>query len=487
MSGKRPFALPGWALVTLYPGLVTLPLALAAVSDVPPGNRWGEAAAGAGIAGAVMLLLQLVSSGRFRLLSERIGIDTTMGFHRWVAPLALVLVLVHVLALAGPLNPAEPMHSLQRLGRMLAAPALRDGVIALVLALAMIPLAAWRERLPLPYEAFRALHLALALAVVGFTLKHILDRGTYAFETPSRVFWLALGAGVLVPVALVYLRHVVDLYRHDWRVTSVRPRAARLWEVILESATSRALPFRAGQFGWLAAVQKRWPIWFDHPFSIASAPDNGQRLRLLVTEAGDFTRRIGDLPVGRRVGFDGPHGNFTADHLDGAQALVMIAGGVGVAPMLGILEDLAKQGETRPIRLIHAARNAGAMLDANLLDPPLQALGARAILLSDEPGDAGTLHGHQPLRRGPVGPAHLREALHGLDPSRTGVLICGPGGLTTAAADGMHDLGVPLELIHYERFDYDEKQGARKDHQTLRRFRLLGVLVLAAVLAFTLR
>ncbi|MCC5986475.1 MAG: ferric reductase-like transmembrane domain-containing protein [Pararhodobacter sp.] len=481
MSTNRPFALPGWALALFYGALVALPLVLAAISDVPPGNAWQEAAAGAGIAGAVMMLLQLVSSGRFRILSERIGIDTTMGFHRWAAPLALALAALHVLALAGPIDLSDPMRSLTRLWRMLNAPGLRDGVIALGLALAMVPLAIWRERLPLPYEAFRALHAAMALGVVGFTLKHILERGSYAFETPSRVFWIALGAGVVLPMLAVYLRHLVDLYRYGWRVAELRPRATRLWELVLESGSGQALRFRAGQFGWLAAVQKRWPIWFDHPFSIASSPRDGRRLRLLIAEAGDFTGKIGTLPIGRRVGFDGPHGNFTADHLQGAEALVMVAGGVGIAPMLGILEDLAERGEKRPVRLIYAARNAEALLDPALLDPPLKALGARAIMLADNPA------GREDLRHGPVSEAHLSEALEGLDPARCGALICGPGGMTTAAADGLHALGVPLDLIHYERFDYDEKAGAQKDRQILRRFRLIGAAVLVLAVVFTLR
>lgn len=481
MNTNRPFALPGWALVLGYTALVVLPLALAALSDVPPGNAWAEAAAGAGIAGAVMMLLQLVSSGRFRLLSERIGIDTTMGFHRWAAPLALALAVVHVLALAGPFDPSDPMRSLNRLWRMLAAPGLRDGVIALGLALAMVPLAIWRERLPLPYEAFRALHAAMALGVVGFTLRHILERGSYAFETPSRVFWLALGLGVVLPMITVYARHLIDLYRYGWRVAEIRQRASRLWEVVLESGTGRSLRFRAGQFGWLAALQRRWPVWFDHPFSIASSPRDGKRLRLLIAEAGDFTGQIGALPIGRRVGFDGPHGNFTTDHLQGAEALVMVAGGVGIAPMLGILDDLAERSEKRPVRLIYAARDGAALLDPALLEPPLKALGARAILLADDPA------GREDLRQGPVRTEHLREALDGLDPARCGVLICGPGGLTTAAADGLHGLGVPLDLIHYERFDYDEKAGAIKDRQTLRRFRLIGGAVLVLTALFTLR
>lgn len=481
MSTRRPFALPGWALALGYAAVVALPLLLAAISDVPPGNRWQEAAAGAGIAAAVMMLLQLVSSGRFRVLSERIGIDTTMGFHRWAAPLALVLALVHVLALAGPFDLDDPMRSANRLWRMLVAPGLRDGVIALGLALAMVPLAIWRERLPLPYEAFRALHAAMALGVAGFTLKHIIERGSYAFEMPSRVFWIALGVGVVLPMLTVYARHLIDLYRYGWRVAVIRKRATRLWEVVLESGTGRRLRFRAGQFGWLAALQERWPVWFDHPFSIASSPREGRRLRLLIAEAGDFTGQIGTLPIGRLVGFDGPHGNFTADHLQGADALVMVAGGVGIAPMLGILEDLAERGEKRPVRLVHAARDAAAHLDPALLEPPLKALGARAILLAGDPS------GRDDLRQGPLRAEHLREALEGLDPTRCGVLICGPGGLTTAAADGLYGLGVPLDLIHYERFDYDEKAGAVKDRQILRRYRLIGGTVLVLAALFTLR
>ena len=481
MSTNRHFALPGWALALGYAALVALPLALAALSDVPPGNRWQEAAAGAGIAGAVMFLLQLVSSGRFRLFSERIGIDTTMGFHRWAAPLALALAVAHVLALAGPFDPSDPMRSVNRLWTMLTAAGLRDGVIALALALAMVPLAIWRERLPLPYEAFRALHAIMALAVVGFTLKHILERGSYAFETPSRVFWVALALGVVLPALSVYARHLIDLYRYGWRIGETRPRATRLWEVVLESTSGRALRFRAGQFGWLAALQERWPVWFDHPFSIASSPRDGRRLRLLIAEAGDFTSRIGDLQIGRLVGFDGPHGNFTTDHLQGAEALVIVAGGVGIAPMLGILEDLAERGDKRPVRLVYAARDAAAMLDPALLAPPLQALGATAILLADDPS------GRDDLRQGPVREAHLREALDGLDPARSGVLICGPGGLTTAAADGLHALGVPLDLIHYERFDYDEKASAKKDRQMLRRYRLIGAAALVLAALFTLR
>lgn len=474
-------ALSGRALAAAYALAVALPLVLAAADGIPPEDVWTEAATGAGLAGAVMLMLQMVSSGRFRSLSGRIGIDVTMGFHRWAAPLGLALALAHVLALAGPWDPSDPARAGRRLAALLTAPGLRNGVAALGLALVLALTARFRHRLPLPYELWRASHALMALAFVGLLARHILDRGTHAAATPARAFWIALALGVVLPMALMHGRRLRDHLRHRWRLESVRPRGERLWELILAPATGRPLPFRAGQFGWLATRPRWLPIGFDHPFSIASAPGGDGRLRLLVAEAGDFTSRIGALEPGRAVGFDAPHGNFTVAALgEGVTGLVLIAGGVGVAPILALLEDLAQRGERRSVRVILAARSPAALVDPALTDPPLAALGARVIRLVDR--DAGG-----DLRPGPLTPAHLAEALAGLDPATTGALICGPPGLTTAAADGLAALGVPLDRIHYERFDYAATFAAQKDRRVLRRFRALGAAAVLAAAAFALR
>lgn len=480
-DSSAPLALSGRALALAYALAVALPLALAALDGIPPEDAWTEAATGAGIAGAVMLMLQMVSSGRFRSLSGRIGIDVTMGFHRWAAPLGLALAVAHVLALAGPWDPADPARALRRLWALVSAPGLRDGVGALALVAALALAARFRHRLPLPYEIWRASHALMALAFVGLLARHILDRGTHAAATPARAFWIALALGVVLPMALMHVRRLRDHLRHHWRLESVRARGERLWEVVIAPATGRALRFRAGQFGWLATRPRGLPIGFDHPFSIASAPGSDGRLRLLVAEAGDFTRRIGALRPGQPVGFDAPHGNFTVAALgEGVEALVLIAGGVGVAPILGILEDLAQRGERRPVRVILAGRSPEALVDRALTDPPLAALGAQVIRLVDR--DAGG-----DLRPGPLTPAHLAEALAGLDPATTGALICGPPGMTTAAADGLAALGVPLDRIHYERFDYAAAFAARKDRRVLRRFRALGAAAVLAAVAFVLR
>ncbi len=474
---RRMPGLPGWGLGILYVVIVALPLLLAALGDVEPFDIWAELAAATGIAGGVMMLLQLVSSGRFETLSGRIGIDVTMGFHKWAAPIALVLVLLHPLLLVGPWD--DPARSAQRLWAMFTGERLRDGVAALVILLAIIGLGIFREKLPVRYEIWRATHALMALALVILTVVHARAHGIYAAEPLSGAFWIALGIAVVAPMLWVYARKPRDLARHRWKVSGVRKLAHKLWELTLTSGTGTPLRYDAGQFAWINATHRRVPL-ADNPFSFSSAPGDGTRLQFIIQEAGDFTRTVGDLPEGRPVALDAPHGSFTAARRDG-DAILLIGGGVGVAPIVGILADLAARGETRPVRLIYAARDRASLIDPAEFEPMLAGLDSRALYLVDEDTDDSR------LGRGPIGDGHLRAMLDGIDPARASALLCGPGAMMVAVTDTLNDIGVPLDSIEYERFDYSDGAQSRKDRRILTRFRLTGAAVALAALAFALR
>lgn len=480
---SRIGALPGWAVALAYIFAAGLPLALAVALTDGPADPWAEAAAATGIVGGVMMCLQLLSSGRIRMLSDRVGIDITMAFHKWAAPVMLALVVAHPLLLAAPVDLSNPGRSLIRLERMLLSPRNWEGTAALVVLLGYVPLSIWRTRLPITYEAWRALHAALALALIALTLLHVWKVGYYAAEGPVRAFWLGLALVAVLPLLAVWTRKWRSLRSHGWEITGSRRLAERLWEITLEPHTGRPLPFRAGQFAWISDMSRRWPLWFDHPFSIASSPTEPRKLRFIIQEAGDFTDRIGRLPRGERVALDAPHGSFTPEAAPKAKsdALVLVAGGVGIAPILGMLEDLAARGETRPVRFIYAARSGAALIGPELLEPALGRLDARRLVIADDTG------GRADLTQGPLTRTHLQQALEGLDPAHTAAFICGPDGLITAATDHLHALGLPVSQIHYERFDYAATAGSVKDRQMRRRFRLAGLALLALILGFALR
>jgi predicted ferric reductase len=470
---SRRKGLPPRILAALYLAAILLPLALAWSGGLEHRRLSMTLVAATGIASAAMILMQMVTSGRFEAISGRIGIDVTMAFHKWAAPLALAFALAHALLLVGPPDAAHPHRLVRRLVRFSTEDGLVDARLALGLLALLVLMALYRDRLPFRYEIWRGSHALAALGLVVLLLWHILGDGRLVGSTAAH--WVVFALAVTIPAAGVYLRRLTRPADECWRVDSVRKVADRLWEVTLANPKGRRLDFREGQFAWAAFGGGRLPL-HDHPFSIASAPGE-DRLRFLIQEAGDFTRTMGRLAPGTRVGLDAPHGSFGPGP-EGTGPILLIAGGVGIAPILSILRDLAARGSERPVRFLYACRNAEAMLPADMFRPACDTLGIAPVLLVDRgAGAAG-------LAQGPLTEAHLARLLDGQDPSEAEALICGPGPMMTMATDALLRLGVPSARIDYERFSYSVDEMSDKDRRMLAGFGGLFLAVVVAVAAY---
>ncbi|ANT63543.1 hypothetical protein AYJ57_24040 (plasmid) [Salipiger sp. CCB-MM3] len=467
--------LPPRVLACLYAGLVALPMLVALLSE--PGHWQGamRLATACGIAAAVMVLAQMVTSGRFEAISGRIGIDVTMAFHKWAAPLALLLALMHVLAFIGLPDPDRPGRLARRIDFVLSGPGLWDARIALGLLALLVALALLRDRLPMRYQLWRAGHALGALGLVAALLWHVLSDGPRGMGTA--LLWVGLALAVCLPAVSVYARRLVRRGAAPWTIAENRHVAERLWLLRLAPPQGAALAFEPGQFAWLAFGAKRLPL-HDHPFSIASAPGE-DGLRFLIQEAGDFTDGIGALPAGTAVSMDAPHGSFVPR---GAGPLILVAGGVGIAPILSILSHLARSGSQRQVRFVYAARSAEAMVPPELYQPACAALGVTPMLVSDRAEDVSELG----LLRGPMSAALLEKAMEGLEPSACEVMICGPGVMMTLVADSALEMGVPLSRIDYERFSYGAGPSSVKDRLRLTGFAALLGSVLGLVLLYWL-
>ena len=69
------------------------------------------------------------------------------------------------------------------------------------------------------------------------------------------------------------------------------------------------------------------------------------RVEMTIRNLGDFTSRIAGVPPGQRVFLDGPYGAFTANS-EPADMLVLIAGGVGITPMMSIVRTFRQWRQT---------------------------------------------------------------------------------------------------------------------------------------------
>lgn len=472
---KSDLALPGALVALMYVLAALLPIAAAAATGIAPANVPREFAAALGLTAAALLYLQFLSSGRFETISGRIGIDRTMGFHRIAAYVLLAFAVLHPLLYLTNILLADPIAAWHRLLGMLGSPRLRSGVIALAGLVLIVFLATVRTRLP--YEMWRASHGPLAIVVAGLVLHHAFTAGAYSGEAVLRIVWVGFALVAAGAAILVYAVRPWRMWREDWRVERVRRVGERIVEMILHGPSATRLRFRAGQFIWMTLAPKR-PPFHDHPFSIASAPSGLPYIRLVINEVGDCTRTFEQVPPGTRVAVDGPHGSFVVPR--DASAIILIAGGVGIAPLLGILEDAAARGDTRPYRLLYAARRASGLVMTDRLAELQSRLKLSTVFLVDE---APRRPDCEP---GPLRAAVDRELAGAAEARNAAALICGPPRMMEVAADALLDAGVPSASILYERFDYGAGKG-RLDRARQRQALLVFLALVAAMTAFSLR
>jgi len=474
---KGQIGLPVRWLLVLFLLAALTPLGVAAWTTASSGEFATEYGTAAAILAATLLYLQFLSSGRFEMLSGKIGIDRTMGFHRIAAFAIVVLAIAHPLIYVSGTVLDNPTQSVHRLQAMLASPRLRSGVVALAMLIVLVGFASLRTQHFVRYEFWRATHGSLAIIIGGLTLHHALSVGTYAADTSLRAVWLIYAFGALAAALVVYIVRPWRMWRAHWRIESSKMVADGVTELVLRGPEQTLFNPRGGQFLWMS-VSPHSPPFHDHPFSIASSAGYLPQLRLLVRHAGDCTDTFHALQPGTPVAIDGPHGSFVLPSQ--TSAVAMVAGGVGIAPLLGMLEEAADRGDKRKFRLLYAAGNDAGFACKKALADLANRLDLKTTYCTDEASSApGTL-------RGPICSGHLRDLISGSAPGDVSVMLCGPPGMMETAADAFLALGVPMANVHYERFDYGAGRG-RIDRSRRRTALALLATILAAGILFALR
>jgi NAD(P)H-flavin reductase len=138
------------------------------------------------------------------------------------------------------------------------------------------------------------------------------------------------------------------------------PQPAELVEVIDETPTIKTLvvapaepvPFRAGQF-----VQLTLPGVGEAPFTPSSSPQEPDRIAITILKTGAVTARLHECRPGQTLGLRGPFGKgYPVEKLDGREVLV-VGGGVGLAPLRAlILALLANLGRIKRMSIKYGAR-----------------------------------------------------------------------------------------------------------------------------------
>lgn len=439
--------MPAALLVLFYLGLTCAPLVLAALQGHAPRPIRDELASGVALAGLAILLVEFLLSGRFRVISARIGMDVTMRLHQLLARAATVMILLHPYLYSGPqsLDPALTEPDTASLNFDWAG--LWPGIVAWLLLGALMVMALGRNGL-YRHENWRAMHGIMALVVAGFGVLHATRAGRYSGDPGLAALWWALFAVAVFSLLWVYVVKPVMKARRPWTVRTVTPLADRTWELCLSPEGHKGLRYLPGHFAWIS-IGKPAASLNENPFSIASAPADGPDLRFVIKELGDFTNRLGQVTPGTRAFVDAPFGSLTLKRHRDAAGVALIAGGVGIAPMLSHLRQLDADKDPRPRLLIYGNRTeaqiaCGEELERRAKDGPLRV----THVLSEPPtgwtGETGFVT------------AEMIGRLLDADALKTWVFVlCGPPPMLHAVEKALMGLGVAPKNILLEQFSYD--------------------------------
>ena len=113
------------------------------------------------------------------------------------------------------------------------------------------------------------------------------------------------------------------------------------------------LDYRPGQF-----VQVWVPRVGEAPISISSAPDGSDFIELAVRRIGNVTQALHEMHEGDAIGIRGPYGHgFPIEQIKGND-LLLVAGGIGYAPLRSLLKYVLKhRADFGSVRLIYGARS----------------------------------------------------------------------------------------------------------------------------------
>ena len=125
-----------------------------------------------------------------------------------------------------------------------------------------------------------------------------------------------------------------------------------------EQEMAESFTYRAGQFVMLSVIGTG-----EAPFSISSSPTRPGNIELCVRRIGHVTNALFKLSPNAVVGVRGPYGNgFPTEKLEGNN-LLLIAGGLGMAPLRSLLwYALDNRSKFKNVILMYGAKNPNDML-----------------------------------------------------------------------------------------------------------------------------
>jgi predicted ferric reductase len=216
--------------------------------------------------------------------------------------------------------------------------------------------------------------------------------------------------------------------------------------VDLTPSTQTPFSYVPGQFGIVSFISAKVPAE-PHAFTLSSSPSRPGGLQFTIRTCGDWTQKVKNLQPGDRAYIQGPFGRFGHLYAPPNQALIMIAGGIGITPMLSMLRFMVDHGDSRSVTLIWSNRSKANTVfsdEMDALSAKLTGLRMIPIFTRSEAGEK---------RTGRLDQKSLENLLRSCRRDAA-VFLCGPPQMMRQVKSDLKSLGFSARSIYSEAFDF---------------------------------
>jgi predicted ferric reductase len=428
-----------WFIVYIF--LSVIPVLILLVGDTLPGRGiLREFSVALGFIGLSMLGWQFLLTGKFSRISSPYGIDIVYHFHRYVTIIAFLFVLLHPILLI--ISSPDTILLLNPFGPNLWA---ATGVWSLIFFIIIIITSIYRLQLKLNYEVWRSVHSVASVLAVVLAVYHIVGVGYYLREPIKIWLWILISA--IWILALIYIRLVKPLImlKHPYIVTEVIKEKGKSWTLVLKPDGHKGIKFKPGQFGWLILGKSPFAVR-EHPFSFSSSSMNFDSIEMTIKELGDFTSKIGLTKTGTRAYIDGAYGTFTIDD-DISPGFVFIAGGVGIAPIMSMIRTMRDRFDKRPVFLFYGAKNWDEITFREEIESIKKEINIKVVYVLEETSEDWS--GEKGFITSNIIAKHLPVERFNYE-----YFVCGPLPMQKAIKTALNEMGVPLDKVKSESFNF---------------------------------
>ncbi len=203
---------------------------------------------------------------------------------------------------------------------------------------------------------------------------------------------------------------------------------------ILDPAERQRFTFLPGQF-----VMVEVPGYGEVPISIAGSASNRGFIELCIRRAGMVTSVLHRAKAGARVGLRGPFGTSFPVAMMKDHHVLLIAGGLGLAPLRSaILHVTENRSDFRNVHILYGTKSPDQLLFDYQYEQWRRVDGVNLSIIVEEGGDGWT---------GEVGLVTRLLDRIPIEPDRTYAIVCGPPVMFKFVCNKLGELGIPMRRM----------------------------------------